>query len=171
MTSTPTLIHDTHLHSHPHPPWIMDLLIDIVDLSTHPFREVSHIQEIGDSGDADGDARYANSYNRHFKYSAYTVSNEHLSRDMRHLSQDMHILQGPRLKFSKNKLDERWRCERCSLEMVYAEYLKCLLYDLAYLASPSASPESPISWICDTAVRFSRCLYVRTRRSTKTTMI
>ena len=42
-------------------------------------REVSHIQEIGDSGDAVGDARYAESYKRHFKDSAYTISNEHLS--------------------------------------------------------------------------------------------
>ena len=43
---------------------------------------------------------------------------------------------------------------------MYAEYLKCLLYDLAYLASPSASPESPISWICDTAEFLSKARLV-----------
>ena len=63
----------------------------------------------------------------------------------------MHVTLGARLKFSKNKLDERWRCERCSFVILYAEFMNCLLYDLTYLAYPTTSPESPISWICDTA--------------------
>ena len=40
---------------------------------------VSHIQEIGDSGDAEGDARYAKSYNRQLIHATYRISNEHLS--------------------------------------------------------------------------------------------